>query len=134
MVRASLPRLLQGFLCGAFLDALEFEGAFFEGGGVAVDAHGQLEGHFVLGFDHFRKSAVIGFALGVVVGNHTLQLLNEPPDDNGAKSEEEEERGEKEPAVVHARRVVDGAQKLVGTEIHVGHSGWLIDGELMVER
>ena len=101
------------------MEALEFEGAFVQGGGVAVYADGEFEGHLVLAFDDFRERAVVRFALGVVVGNYALQLLNEPPDDHGAKSEEEEKGGQKEPAVIHAGGVINRIKKL--SSVHICH-------------
>jgi len=128
LIRASSRRLLRG----GFLEALEFEGAFVQGGGVAVYANGQFEPQFVLGFDHFGEGALMRLLRGFVVNDHRLQLLDEPVDDGATEDQEQEEGGQKEPPVVHAGRVVNGAKEFAC--VHVGHLFWLIVGELMVER
>jgi hypothetical protein len=109
------------------LDSLEFEGAFVQGGGVAVYADGQFEPQFVLGFDHFAQGALMRFLRGFVVNDHGLELLDEPVDDRSAKNQEQEERRQKKPAVVHAGRVVNGFQKLGCVHVCHGLTYGLVD-------
>jgi hypothetical protein len=101
------------------LDALEFEGAFVEGLGVAIEADGEPQPELILGFDHFGEGVLVRLLRGFVVQDQGLQLPNEPVDDGTAEDEEEEKRGQEEPTVVHAGGVVDGVQKF-GC-VHVGH-------------
>src|SRR5258707_1101612 len=102
-----------------FVDALEFEGAFLQGGGVAVDADGEFEGHLVLGFDDFGEGALMRFLGRLVICNDTLQLADEPPDSCAAEKQEQEERGQKKPAVVHPGGVVNGVKEF--NWVHGGH-------------
>ena len=54
------------------MDALEFEGAFFQGLRIAIDADGEFEGGFVLVFDDVGKGGLMGLPGEFVVGDDAL--------------------------------------------------------------
>ena len=97
----------------------QFLRAFLQGGGVAINAHSQLERRVVLSGDDLRERAVMFVPQLNVIRDDGLQLFHQPEDNDATTDEQQAERGQEKPAVIHAGGVIHGGDKFVG--VHVRH-------------